>query len=115
MVAALAPQGKLALIDHRQSFDIVPFKRKSISIHWELMFTRSLFQTADMSRQGEMLDTVAGLLDEGVLQTTLNEQAGRIDAASLRRVHAAIEAGRSIGKTVLSGFPTRLADPDSGQ
>ena len=104
IVEAIAPQGRLAVIDDPKMLDIVPFKRKSVSVHWELMFTRSLFQTADMAEQGALLDEVASLVDAGVLRTTLNGHAGMITAAGLRAAHAAIEGGRSIGKTVLSGF-----------
>ena len=102
--AVIAPQGKIAAIDDPETLDIVPFKRKSVSVHWELMFTRSLFQTPDMVAQHELLDQVADLVDAGVLRTTMTGHAGWIDATNLRRVHALIESGRSLGKTVLSGF-----------
>jgi len=104
IAAAIAPQGKIAVIDDPATLDIVPFKRKSVSLHWEMMFTRSLFETADMIAQHRLLAEVADLVDAGVLRTTLNADAGRINAANLRRVHALVESGRSIGKTVLSGF-----------
>ncbi|MDR3517245.1 MAG: zinc-binding alcohol dehydrogenase family protein [Azospirillaceae bacterium] len=104
IVAALAPQGKLALIDDPKSLDIEPFKRKSLSVHWEMMFTRSLFQTPDMIAQHKLLTEVADLVDAGVLRTTLHDTAGAINAANLRRAHALLESGRSIGKLVLEGF-----------
>jgi zinc-binding alcohol dehydrogenase family protein len=100
----IAPQGRLALIDDPDVLDIVGLKRKSVSVHWELMFTRSLYQTPDMISQHRILDEVADLVDAGVLRTTLTENAGPIDAANLMRVHALVESGRSIGKIVLSGF-----------
>jgi zinc-binding alcohol dehydrogenase family protein len=100
----IAPQGRLALIDDPDVLDIVGLKRKSVSVHWELMFTRSLYQTPDMISQHRILDEVADLIDSGVLRTTLTENAGPIDAANLKRVHALVESGRSIGKTVLAGF-----------
>ena len=59
----IAPQGRFGLIDDPKVLDIVPFKRKSVSIHWELMFTRSLFSTADMQEQGALLNEVARLVD----------------------------------------------------
>ncbi|WP_207459671.1 zinc-binding alcohol dehydrogenase family protein [Azospirillum sp. SYSU D00513] len=104
IVEALAPQGALALIDDPASFDIVPFKRKSLAVHWELMFTRSLFGTPDIAEQHRILAEVSALVDSGVLRTTMREEIGRIDAATLRRAHEAVESGRSIGKTVLAGF-----------
>ncbi len=104
IVEAIAPQGKLALIDDPKTLDIAPLKGKSVSVHWELMFTRSMFETADMIRQHELLDRVAALVDEGVLKTTVSENFGTINAANLRRAHALIETNRARGKIVLAGF-----------
>ncbi|AIO37406.1 zinc-binding alcohol dehydrogenase family protein [Burkholderia sp. AU19243] len=104
LVEALAPQGRLAVIDDPDALDAMPLKRKSISLHWELMFTRSLFETADMVRQHEILDRVSALIDDGVLRTTMADHFGTINAANLRRAHALIESGRSRGKIVLEGF-----------
>jgi zinc-binding alcohol dehydrogenase family protein len=103
---ALAPQGKLVLIDDPKVLDIVPLKRKSISVHWELMFTRPIFQTPDMIEQHRILTEVAALVDAGVLRTTLTDDLGPITAANLKRAHALVESGRAIGKTVLAGFDT---------
>ena len=82
----------------------MPFKRKSVSVHWELMFTRSLFGTPDIAEQHRILSEVAALVDSGVLRTTARENFGAISAANLRRAHAAVESGSSIGKSVLAGF-----------
>jgi zinc-binding alcohol dehydrogenase family protein len=104
IVEAIAPRGRLALIDDPRSFDIVSLKRKSVSVHWELMFTPTLYQTSDMIRQHHLLNEVAALADAGLLRTTLTEEAGSINAFNLKRVHAQVESGRNIGKTVLAGF-----------
>jgi NADPH:quinone reductase len=97
----LAPQGKFGLIDDPPTLDAMPFKRKCLSIHWESMFTRSLFATSDMIAQHQLLNEVAGLVEEGLVRTTLAERMGRVDAATLRRAHALIESGRAKGKVVL--------------
>jgi zinc-binding alcohol dehydrogenase family protein len=104
IVEALAPQGKLGLIDDPATLDAMPLKRKAISLHWELMFTRSLFETPDMIRQHEILERVAGLVDAGTLRSTLGEHFGTINAENLRRAHELIESGRARGKIVLEGF-----------
>ena len=105
LVEALAPQGRLALIDDpEQPLDIMQLKRKSLSLHWELMFTRSLFETADMIEQHHLLDRVAELVDAGTLRTTLGEHFGSINAVNLRRAHALLESGTAKGKIVLEGF-----------
>ena len=104
IVKALAPQGRLALIDDPSPIDISQLKQKSISLHWELMFTRSLFETSDMIAQHRLLSEMAELVDAGVIRTTFAEHYGLINADNLRRAHALIESGSSKGKIVLEGF-----------
>ena len=104
IVELIAPQGKLALIDDPANLDVRKLKSKSVSLHWELMFTRSLFETADMHKQHELLDEVAQLVDAGVLRSTVAERFGKIDAANLKRAHAIIESNTARGKIVLEGF-----------
>jgi len=104
LVEALTPQGKLALIDDPKALDITQLKRKSLSLHWEFMYTRSLFETADMLEQHKLLNRVAALIDDGTLQTTVGEHFGTINAANLRRAHELLESGTAKGKIVLEGF-----------
>lgn len=104
IVELIAPQGSMAVIDDPPVLDIMPFKLKSVSIHWELMFTRSLFQTDDMAEQRELLNRITGLVDAGDLKTTVAESFGTINAANLLRAHALLESGKSVGKIVLEGF-----------
>lgn len=104
IVDAIAPQGKFALIDDPEPIDVRLLKRKSVSLHWELMFTRSLFATSDMIEQHRLLEEVSSLVDEGMLRSTFNEHFGTICAAHLKRAHALLESGRSCGKIVLEGF-----------
>ncbi|VXC27500.1 zinc-binding alcohol dehydrogenase family protein [Massilia sp. 9I] len=104
IVDVLAPQGQFALIDDPAQLDAVPLKRKSISLHWELMFTRSMFETPDMIKQHELLSRVADMVDAGSLRTTLGQHFGVINAENLRRAHTLIESGRAVGKIVLEHF-----------
>lgn len=104
LIEALAPQGQLALIDDPAQLDVVRLKRKSLSLHWEFMYTRSLFETPDMLEQHHILEQVSQLVDAGTLRTTLGEHFGAINAANLRRAHAVLESGQARGKIVLEGF-----------
>ena len=104
LVEALAPQGKLALIDDPKALDVTKLKRKSLSLHWEFMYTRSLFETADMLEQHKLLNRVAQLIDAGTLKTTVGEHFGTINAGNLRRAHELLESGTARGKIVLEGF-----------
>lgn len=101
----IAPQGRLALIDDPASFDIGLFKRKSVSVHWEYMFTRSMFDTSDIAAQGQLLEEVSRLVDDGSLRSTLTGRLGTIDAATLKEAHRLLESGTARGKLVLEGFP----------
>lgn len=104
LVEVLRPQGALACIDDPGALDIRAMKRKSLSFHWELMFTRPLFDTPDLARQGALLSEVAALTDAGRLRSTRQRHFGRIGAAQVREAHAWLESGRAIGKGVLEGF-----------
>ncbi len=105
LVDVLAPQGKLALIDDpEEALDIMKLKMKSLSLHWELMFTRSMFNTWDVQKQHDLLTSVAKLVDSGVIKTTLGDNYGVINAENLKRAHAHIESNRAVGKIVLEGF-----------
>ncbi|GES50027.1 NADPH2:quinone reductase [Rhizobium sp. ERR 922] len=104
IVEAIAPQGRFALIDDPKTLDVVPFKRKAVSTHWELMFTRPLFNTADMIEQHKLLTKIAELVDSGKIRSTLTETAGAINAANLKKAHALVETGKMKGKVVLAGF-----------
>jgi len=104
IAALIAPQGRFALIDDPASLDIVPFKRKSVSVHWELMFTRPLFETADMAEQGRLLDRVADLVEAGRMRSTLTETLSPIGPATLAEAHRRLESGSTRGKIVVEGW-----------
>lgn len=104
IVELIAPQGRFGLIDDPEPIDVRKLKRKSVSLHWELMFTRSIFETPDMIKQHVLLSEVSRLADEGKINTTVAEHFGTINAANLMRAHALLESGKARGKIVLEGF-----------
>lgn len=104
LAETIAPQGRFLLIDDPQDFSIMPFKQKAVSIHWEFMFTRSMFQTADMDAQGRLLTEVADLVDQGRVRTTLSDVVSPINAENLRQAHQQVESQKTVGKIVLEDF-----------
>ncbi|MBB5661847.1 zinc-binding alcohol dehydrogenase family protein [Rhizobium leguminosarum] len=104
IIELIAPQGRFGLIDDPETLDVTGFKRKAVSIHWELMFTRSIYETADIAEQGKLLNEVSRLVDEGKIRTTVTETLSPINASNLKRAHAGIETGKTKGKVVLEGF-----------
>ena len=77
------------------------FKRKSVTISWEFMYTRSMFKTDDIFEQGKLLSTVAGLLDEGTLVTTRQKTLTGLTPENIREMHITQESGTMMGKQVL--------------
>lgn len=107
MADAIKPQGKIGCIVGAKGNAPIPtslFMRKSVAFCWELMFTRPDFQTPDMQAQHHILDEAATLFEDGTLRYTMRENYGPLNAENLRRAHAAIESGRTIGKIVLTGI-----------
>jgi zinc-binding alcohol dehydrogenase family protein len=100
----IAPQGRFALIDDPELVDVRKLKRKSVSLHWEFMFTRPMFETADVLEQSRLLTEVSRAVEAGSIRTTLAEKFGAINAANLKRAHALVESGKAKGKIVLEGF-----------
>ena len=100
----IAPQGRFCLIDDPSGFDIMKFKRKAVSIHHELMFTRSIYETPDMNEQGRILDEVSSAVDAGKIRSTATQNLGAINAENLKKAHEQLESGSTIGKVVLEGF-----------
>jgi zinc-binding alcohol dehydrogenase family protein len=99
----LRPRGQITAIDDPGPLDLKPLKPKSISWHWEYMFTSPLFQPGDSSHH-QLLKRVAEMIDDGTLRTTIAEQLGPITAQTLREAHARVESGSMIGKIVVAGF-----------
>lgn len=102
----LAPLGHVGLIVEPSGALKIgdPYKAKSIGIHWEMMFARPRFRTADMAEQGRILAGVAELVDAGTLRGTQRETLSPINAENLREAHRRLESGTTIGKLTLSGW-----------
>ena len=102
----LAPQGHVGLIVEPAGELRIgdPYKANCIGIHWEFMFARARFRTADMIEQHRILTRAASLIDAGELRTTVSARLGPINAANLRQAHRLLESGSTLGKLVLEGW-----------
>lgn len=102
MVTLIKPQGQIGSIsDPVESVNLRALKGKSVSFHWELMFTRSMFQTEDMSRQHHILKQAAALFESGTITSTINQCLFGFSTENLKRAHGLLESGKSIGKIVI--------------
>lgn len=99
MVELIKPQGHIASITGSSEPVLLnKLKSKSVSFSWELMYTRSMYETEDMVEQHNILNIVADLLDDGILKTTLNTTLNGLTAENLKKAHELLESGRTIGK-----------------
>lgn len=112
-VNVLKAQGKFGLIDDPQQLNILALKRKSISLHWEFMYTRSLFNTPDLHEQHNILNQISRLIDNNTLRTTLGEHLGKITAENILKAHQILESNKACGKLVLEGFDADAENYDS--
>ncbi len=104
-IELLAPFGRIAMIDDPEDpLDVMKLKPKSLSLHIEFMFARSMFNAVDMDEQGKLLNRVSDLVDQGYIQSTFGKNLGTINAKNLKAAHAELESGKAIGKIVLKGF-----------
>lgn len=104
LARVVAPQGRICVIDDPDMIDVRLLKARCASLHWEAMFTRSGFETADMAEQGRLLTEVATLVDDGMIRCTHAQTLGTINAENLRAAHEMVESGHTVGKITLAGF-----------
>ena len=103
MVEVIKPQGKIcSIVGNRQPLDLNLLKSKSVTFAWEFMFTKSQYNTPDIASQGELLNRVSRLVEEGVIETTLKENLGILNSTNLAIAHSKLESGKTIGKLVLT-------------
>jgi zinc-binding alcohol dehydrogenase family protein len=103
MIEVIAPQGSICLLANANKlFDLNLLKPKSIHLVWEMMFTRSKFETADMGEQGKILNTLSGLIDDNKISCTVMRQLSPINVVNITQAHNTIEAGATIGKLTIS-------------
>ena len=105
MAELIRPQGAIvAIVGNRSPLDLNLLKAKSVSFHWEFMFTRPQFRTPDRGRQGEILKRLAELVEAGAIRSTAVTRLEPISPENLAQAHALLEGGRTLGKIVLQGW-----------
>jgi zinc-binding alcohol dehydrogenase family protein len=104
IVELLAPQGEVCIADNPSALDVMKLRAKAGGVHFEMMWVRTRYPDQDMLQIHHLLAKVAKMIDDGLMKCTASEEYGALDAANLRRAHAAVETGRTIGKIVLAGI-----------
>lgn len=105
MAAVIKPQGNIcAVVSAQAPPDLNLLKNKSVTFAWEFMFTKAKYETDDMISQHKLLNRVAELVEQGVIKSTMTENLGPLNAASLAQAHKRLESRKMVGKLVLSGI-----------
>lgn len=99
------PQGKnCSILPFQKTARLQTLFSKSVTLVWEMMFTRPMFQTDDMIVQHHLLNEIADLVEAGKIHTTMVERIEPINAANLLEAYRKSKTGTAIGKIVLEGF-----------
>jgi NADPH2:quinone reductase len=99
VVELIKPQGHITSITgSNEPLALNALKTKSASFSWELMYTRSMFQTEDQIEQHKILNQISELLDNKILRCTLKHTFHGLTAENLRLAHEMLESGKTIGK-----------------
>jgi NADPH:quinone reductase len=102
LVELIKPQGHIVSITGSATpIALNKLKNKSVTFSWELMYTRSMYQTDDMEQQHNILNELAKLFDNGTLKTTLNQTLKGFTVENLKEAHRLLESGKTIGKVVI--------------
>jgi zinc-binding alcohol dehydrogenase family protein len=102
MSELIVPQGSIcSIVEFDGALDFSILKAKSATFVWEFMFTRSMFKTADIEEQHNILKQIATLIDEGKIKTTLTQTIEGFNVESIKEAHKIVESGKSIGKLVI--------------
>jgi len=110
MSEIISPEGSICLVaSTKAKLNLDLFMGKSVRINYELMFTRSLYSTDKMSKQGEVLRHISELVDTGIIMHTKTKSLGNISASTITKAHARVESGRMIGKVTLGGMDASIA------
>lgn len=96
----LRPFGHMVMIDEPKKLDIFPFKNKAQSIHWELMFVKSMTGYR-IESQGQILKETAELIDSGKIRTSMNKVLKGLTVANIKAAHTLAENHEAIGKIVI--------------
>lgn len=101
----VAPQGTIGLaVEASGPVDINLLWDKSVTLVWEMVYTRVDYGTSDLARQHGILCELARHLDSGLLVDTVTACLGPVSAANLRVAHNMMASGHVTGKIVLAGF-----------
>jgi NADPH:quinone reductase-like Zn-dependent oxidoreductase len=65
------------------------------------MYTRSMYTTPDIARQGEILDATAKLLDAGKVSSSLSKTLHGLSVETLSEAHRLVLEGHMRGKVVM--------------
>lgn len=101
----IAPQGRICTaVEASQPVNYSLLWDKSVTLVWEMVFTRLDYPGQDLIRYHQILSDLAQLIDRQIIGSTMTSELAPINAATVQQAHAALAANRTIGKIALTGF-----------
>ncbi|VFP81716.1 zinc-binding alcohol dehydrogenase family protein [Candidatus Erwinia haradaeae] len=95
----ISPQGQICtIVSNNHPLDLTVLKIKSAALHFEFIYTRSLFTTSDLSSQGDILNMISKNLDEKQLTSSLHTTLYGLNIDNILHAHKLIQNGHVCGK-----------------
>lgn len=102
MEEVIQAQGKIcSIVETNKEINLDNLQSKSVSFSWEFMFTRSMYNTPDIERQGQILNEISKLIDNGTIRHTLNKKYIGFNTTNIADSHKDLLTGSTIGKVVI--------------
>ncbi|GEO79475.1 alcohol dehydrogenase, zinc-binding protein [Companilactobacillus mindensis DSM 14500] len=102
MAELIKPSGRIASItENRRPINLKKLTTKRAKFAWEWMYSKSYYQTPDMITQHQILNRIAALLDQHIIQSTMTQALQPINVDNLKKAHQLVETNHMIGKVVI--------------
>jgi len=98
---ALRPFGHMSVVDASSKLDPSVLMLKAASLHTEMVFSRILHGAAPEAH-GAILASIAKWVTEGRIRPITTTRLEGLTVGAMKAAHTIVEAGRTIGKTVIS-------------
>jgi zinc-binding alcohol dehydrogenase family protein len=78
-----------------------PFFAKSLTMSFELIYTRSVYQTDDWIKQHEYLTELKNQVEQGFITSTMSKHFDRMNEDTLKEAYTLLQSEHTVGKIVL--------------
>lgn len=98
----IKPQGHVCSLLPLQNPLPISFFSKSVTFSYELMYTRSVYETNDWIKQHEYLTELKNQVEQGFIKSNLETLFDEMNEKTLQQAYEQLMTGHTVGKIVLA-------------